>query len=219
MAIGGCSESCGSAGTASMPSACCGLMREDNLLCLRSAAICAGDDGFAAWLASMAEPGAGPGDANLNELWVADITYVRLQEEFVYVAVVLDAHSRRVIGWALAQHLGASLAVQALRMALAERQTRAGLDSSLRPRHPVRMRRLSHAARRPWRATEHESGGQSLRQRQGRIFHENPEAGASTRQRLARSGRTARRPGDVLRDHLQPPAADGRQSYLPSNDN
>jgi putative transposase len=63
----------------------------------------------------------------LNELWVADITYVRLQEEFVYVAVVLDAHSRRVIGWALAKHLGASVAVEALRMALAERRPAPGL--------------------------------------------------------------------------------------------
>ena len=52
---------------------------------------------------------------------------MRLQEEFVYVAVVLDAHSRRVIGWALAQHLGASMAVQALRMALLQRQPATGL--------------------------------------------------------------------------------------------
>ena len=72
----------------------------------------------------MAESGV---TRNLNELWVADITYVRLQQEFVYVAVVLDAHSRRVIGWAMARHLGASLAVQALRMALAERQPAPGL--------------------------------------------------------------------------------------------
>ena len=64
---------------------------------------------------------------NINQLWVAHITYVRLQEEFVYVAVVLDAHSRRVIGWALARHLGASLAVEALRMALSERQPAPGL--------------------------------------------------------------------------------------------
>ena len=50
-----------------------------------------------------------------------------LQQEFVYVAVVLDAHSRRVIGWAVARHLGASVAVQALRMALVERQPAPGL--------------------------------------------------------------------------------------------
>ncbi len=64
---------------------------------------------------------------NLNELWVADITYVRLQQEFVYVVVILDAHSRRVIGWAVGRHLGASLAVEALRMALTERQPAPGM--------------------------------------------------------------------------------------------
>ena len=58
---------------------------------------------------------------------MADITYVRLQQEFVYLAVVLDAHSRRVIGWALARHLGASVALQALRMALSERRPAPGL--------------------------------------------------------------------------------------------
>jgi transposase InsO family protein len=58
---------------------------------------------------------------------MADITYVRLQEKFVNVAVVLDAHSRRVIGWAVARHLGASVAVEALRMALRERQPAPGL--------------------------------------------------------------------------------------------
>jgi transposase InsO family protein len=56
-----------------------------------------------------------------NQLWVADITYVRLAEEFVYLAVVLDAWSRRAVGWALADHLQASLALAALEMALAAR--------------------------------------------------------------------------------------------------
>ena len=46
----------------------------------------------------------------LDQLWVADITYIRLQEEFAYLAIVLDAFSRRVVGWALATHLQASLA-------------------------------------------------------------------------------------------------------------
>jgi putative transposase len=57
----------------------------------------------------------------VNQLWVADITYVRLEEGFVYLAVVLDAWSRRVVGWALAEHLQASLALAALEMALASR--------------------------------------------------------------------------------------------------
>ncbi|WP_135087763.1 IS3 family transposase, partial [Sphingomonas parva] len=56
-----------------------------------------------------------------NQLWVADITYVRLAEGFVYLAVILDAWSRRVVGWALADHLKADLALAALDMALAAR--------------------------------------------------------------------------------------------------
>jgi transposase InsO family protein len=62
----------------------------------------------------------------VNQLWVADITYVRLLEEFVYLAVVLDAFSRRVIGWQLATHLQASLALAALDMALMTRDVVAG---------------------------------------------------------------------------------------------
>jgi transposase InsO family protein len=58
----------------------------------------------------------------INQLWVADITYVRLDEAFVYLAVVLDAFSRRVVGWALADHLQAGLALEALQMALDGRE-------------------------------------------------------------------------------------------------
>ena len=98
------------------------LMREDNLLCLRTRRFVPpttdSRHGWRIW-PNLAR---GLTTQTINQLWVADITYVRLREEFVYVAVVLDAHSRRVIGWALARHLGASLAVEALRMALTERQ-------------------------------------------------------------------------------------------------
>jgi transposase InsO family protein len=62
-----------------------------------------------------------------DQLWVADITYIRLPTEFVYLAVVLDAFSRRVIGWALDQHLLTELPLTALRMALRTRQVQAGL--------------------------------------------------------------------------------------------
>ena len=58
----------------------------------------------------------------LDQLWVADITYVRMLEEFAFLAVVLDAFSRRVIGWALDTHLRASLATTALQMAIAARR-------------------------------------------------------------------------------------------------
>ena len=61
-----------------------------------------------------------------NQLWVADITYVRLGESFVYLAVILDAWSRRVVGWALDDHLQASLALVALEMALTTRPVTPG---------------------------------------------------------------------------------------------
>ena len=58
----------------------------------------------------------------LDQIWVADITYVRLAEGFVYLAAILDAFSRKVIGWAIADHLEASLAIEALDLALAARK-------------------------------------------------------------------------------------------------
>jgi transposase InsO family protein len=63
----------------------------------------------------------------INQLWVADITYIRLNEQFVYLAVVLDAYSRRVVGWELGETLQASLALKALKQALAERAIPVGL--------------------------------------------------------------------------------------------
>jgi len=56
-----------------------------------------------------------------NEVWVADITYIRILTGFVYLAVVLDLFSRRVIGWALSEQIDAVLTLAALRMALEER--------------------------------------------------------------------------------------------------
>ena len=62
----------------------------------------------------------------VNQLWVADITYIRMSEEFVYLAVVLDAFSRRVVGWAMAEHLRAELALSALDMAIGHRHVTPG---------------------------------------------------------------------------------------------
>ncbi len=63
----------------------------------------------------------------LNQLWVADITYIRLRTEFVYLAVILDAYSRRVIGWALGRTLEDTLTLRALRRALDHRRPAPGL--------------------------------------------------------------------------------------------
>ncbi len=62
-----------------------------------------------------------------NRLWVADITYVRTWEGWLYLAVVLDAFSRRVVGWATADHLRTALVLEALDMAVAHRRPSAGL--------------------------------------------------------------------------------------------
>ena len=98
------------------------LMRQDNLLCLRQRAfVPPTTDSKHGWpvVPNLAR---GMQLSGLDQLWVADITYIRLQEEFVYLAVILDAFSRRVIGWAIADHLEASLAVEALRMAIEARR-------------------------------------------------------------------------------------------------
>jgi putative transposase len=64
---------------------------------------------------------------DVNQLWVADITYLRLQAEFVFLAVVLDAFSRKVVGWALGRSLQASLPLLALNQALDRRRPGSGL--------------------------------------------------------------------------------------------
>jgi len=102
------------------------MMRQDNLLCVRRPRFVVTTDSRHNLptypnLAAELVPTA------INQLWVADITYIRLRTEFVYLAVVLDAFSRRVIGWALSRSLEAELAMAALRMALAERKPQPGL--------------------------------------------------------------------------------------------
>jgi transposase InsO family protein len=102
------------------------LMREDNLLALRKRRYVLTTDShhpFAIY------PNLVPRLVlnGINQLWVADITYIRLRETFLYLAVILDAHSRKVIGWELGDTLEASLAVAALKRALAERAIEPGL--------------------------------------------------------------------------------------------
>ncbi|MDQ2945466.1 MAG: IS3 family transposase, partial [Acidobacteriota bacterium] len=96
------------------------MMREDNLLCLRRRKFVMTTDshhGFPVYpnLAGSMEL------TGIDQLWIADITYIRLEREFVYLAVVLDAYSRRVIGWALDRTLEDDLAIAALNMAFRRR--------------------------------------------------------------------------------------------------
>jgi len=102
------------------------IMREDNLLCLRRRKFVRTTDsghGFRVYpnLAKEMVP------TGTDQLWVADITYIRLLCEFVYLAVILDAFSRRVIGWELGRTMEGELTLTALRMALRSRQISSGL--------------------------------------------------------------------------------------------
>jgi transposase InsO family protein len=97
------------------------LMNLDNLLCLRSRPFVPRttdsrhDYPIVPNLIRRLVP------TGIDQIWVADITYIRLGEAFIYLAVILDAFSRKVIGWALDDHLEARLAIEALEMALADR--------------------------------------------------------------------------------------------------
>jgi putative transposase len=102
------------------------IMREDNLLCLRRRKFVVttnSNHSFRVY-ANLAKDMQLTG---IDQLWRADITYIRLETEFIYLAVVLDAYSRRVIGWALDRHLEDDLAIAALKMALKRRTPWEGL--------------------------------------------------------------------------------------------
>jgi len=102
------------------------LMREDNLLAVQPRAFVVTTDSKHELevylnLASKLKL------TGLNQLWVADITYIRLQTEFVYLAVILDGFSRKVVGWALERTLATRLTKAALEQALVARQPLPGL--------------------------------------------------------------------------------------------
>ena len=78
--------------------------------------------------------------AGPNQLWVADITYVPTAAGFLYLAVVVDVWSRRVVGWAMANHLRAELVLDALNMALGQRRPRDVIPHSDRKRIGVSSR-------------------------------------------------------------------------------
>ncbi|HEY2235973.1 MAG TPA: IS3 family transposase [Candidatus Angelobacter sp.] len=103
------------------------IMREDNLLCVTKRGFMVPTTDSAHGLRIYPNRAASMTLTGIDQLWVADITYIRLEEEFVYLAVVLDAYSRRVIGWCLDRGLDNSLTLNALRMALGDRTVLPGL--------------------------------------------------------------------------------------------
>jgi transposase InsO family protein len=103
------------------------LMRLDNLLCLRHRRCWLGTTDSRHGLPLFPNLTKGLVITGINQLWVADITYIRLTRQFVYLAAILDAFSRRVIGWAVDSQLHAQLCVDALRQALQRRKPDDGL--------------------------------------------------------------------------------------------
>jgi transposase InsO family protein len=102
------------------------LMREDNLLCLRKRRFVRttnSDHGLPVY------PNLVPGMVldGINQLWVSDITYIRLRREFVYLAVILDAYSRRCLGFSLGRRLDHRLALEAFRKAIDNRDIEPGI--------------------------------------------------------------------------------------------
>jgi transposase InsO family protein len=102
------------------------VMREDNLLSLRKRRFVVTTDSrhYRPIFPNLL---AGREIAAPNQVWVTDITYIHLREEFIFLAVVLDAFSRRVLGWQLGESLQATLALAALNRALADRPVPAGI--------------------------------------------------------------------------------------------
>ena len=101
-----------------------------------------------------------------NRLWVADITYVPTLADFLYLAIVLDVFSRRVVGWAMAGHLRTALVVEALEMAVDATAARGG-HPSLRPRLPVHLAGLRRSLPRTGRRAVDGFGRRLLRQCDG----------------------------------------------------
>jgi putative transposase len=102
------------------------MMRQDNLLCVRRRKfVCTTDSGHG--LPVYPNLARYMSLSGINQLWVADITYIRLHREFVYLAVIMDAYSRRCVGWNVSRRLDDSLSLEALKMAVARREVAPGL--------------------------------------------------------------------------------------------
>ena len=170
------------------------IRREDNLLCVPKLSFrpptTDSRHGWRVWpnLARHLVPMA------VNQLWVADITYIRMNEAFVYLAVVLDGFSRRVVGWAMADHLRAELALSALAMAIGDRHVTKGelihhSDQGVRYACGDYLARLERAgiqpsmsrAGCPWDNATAESFMRTLKREEvnGQIYRDRADAEAS----------------------------------------
>ena len=151
------------------------LLREDNLLCVRRRKFLLGTTDSRHGLPIYPNVAAGMVLTSIDQLRVADITYIRLQWEFVYLAVVLDAFSRRCLGWALQRSLESALVPEALRMALMRRRPRPGLVHHSDRGVAICLARLHRTTRTTRHSYQHEPIGNALRQCPRGKFHEDSQ--------------------------------------------
>ena len=148
-----------------------------------------------------------------DALWVADITYIPTWAGFLYLAVVLDAFSRRVVGWAMQIHLRGRARPASPGDGLRAAPTRSS-RAPFRPRHPVHLDRLRHALPRDGRASLDGIGGRLLRQRHGRELLRHPGMRAVGAASLQEPGRSRDR-GVRLHRRLVQPAAPSFLARVP----
>jgi hypothetical protein len=195
------------------------LMRADNLLAIQPKTFVVtteSEHGFEVYLNLAKRMNL----SGINQLWVADITFIRLRSEFVYLAVILDAFSRKVVGWELGRTLTARLAVAALEKAIAERRPAAGLvhhsDRGVQYASGEYIGVLAHHQMLPSMSRPANPYDNRVPQRQVfvagvkrqlRELYEDPEAGGGPCQHVPRYRRSARPHRRVHRPVLQSAAA------------
>jgi putative transposase len=113
----------------------------------------------------------------INQLWIADITYIRTWEGWLYLAVVMDCFSRKIVGWSMTNHLRTKLVTEALEMAVAHRKPPAGAIFQ-RPRLPTQVHGLRQGAARLRPRTECGAPGNLLGQHRGGELLRHLEEGA-----------------------------------------
>ena len=132
-----------------------------------------------------------------NVLWVADITYLRTWEGWLYLAAVQDAYSRRIVGWAMTEHMRTELVADALQMAVHRRRPEPGLIHHSDQGSQYVALGFGQQARDAGIAVSMGSKGDCLRQRRRRELLRDPEEGARSPPVMARADATCARPSST----------------------
>ena len=158
-------------------------MREDNLLAVQPKAFVTTTDSNHA-LEIYLNLARRMTLSGIDQLWVADITYIRLRAEFVYLAVILDGFSRKVVGWKLDRTLASRLGDRGAGTGDRGSSAAAGPGASFRPRRAVRFGGLRCDPEAAWDGSEHEPASEPVRQRELRELHQDAEARRDLRERV-----------------------------------